>query len=298
MNQTTSHPTEHDRFDYSPIVDRKPLQWPNGARVAVWVIPNIEHFLFDRPSTSITQVTTRLVPDVLNYSWRDYGVRVGIWRLMEVMERYGVKGTVALNSDVCGKYPRIIQAGKQLGWEWMGHGDNNSTLINQQSESEERELISGVVKTIKDSTGRQPRGWLSPALSESHRTLDILAENGIEYVGNWVNDEQPYPMRVKSGTMISIPYSIEINDIPAFLDVGLTAEGFGQMIKDQFDVLYEEGAKSGRVMSICLHPFLIGHPFRSKHFANALEHITSRQDAWVTTGGEIVDWYKKNYLKA
>ncbi len=297
MNQTTSHPTEHDRFDYSPIVDRKPLQWPNGARVAVWVIPNIEHFLFDRPSTSITQVTTRLVPDVLNYSWRDYGVRVGIWRLMEVMERYGVKGTVALNSDVCSKYPRIIEAGKQLGWEWMGHGDNNSTLINQQSESEERELISGVVKTIKDSTGRQPRGWLSPALSESHRTLDILAENGIEYVGNWVNDEQPYPMRVKSGTMISIPYSIEINDIPAFLDVGLTAEGFGQMIKDQFDVLYEEGAKSGRVMSICLHPFLIGHPFRSKHFANALEHITSRQDAWVTTGGEIVDWYKKNYLK-
>ena len=297
MNQTTPHPTEHDRFDYSPIVDRKPLQWPNGARVAVWVIPNIEHFLFDRPSTSITQVTTRLVPDVLNYSWRDYGVRVGIWRLMEVMERYGVKGTVALNSDVCSKYPRIIQAGKQLGWEWMGHGDNNSTLINQQSESEERELISGVVKTIKDSTGRQPRGWLSPALSESHRTLDILAENGIEYVGNWVNDEQPYPMRVKSGTMISIPYSIEINDIPAFLDVGLTAEGFGQMIKDQFDVLYEEGAKSGRVMSICLHPFLIGHPFRSKHFANALEHITSRQDAWVTTGGEIVDWYKKNYLE-
>lgn len=297
MNQTTSHPTEHDRFDYSPIVDRKPLQWPNGARVAVWVIPNIEHFLFDRPSTSITQVTTRLVPDVLNYSWRDYGVRVGIWRLMEVMERYGVKGTVALNSDVCSKYPRIIEAGKQLGWEWMGHGDNNSTLINQQSESEERELISGVVKTIKNSTGRQPRGWLSPALSESHRTLDILAENGIEYVGNWVNDEQPYPMRVKSGTMISIPYSIEINDIPAFLDVGLTAEGFGQMIKDQFDVLYEEGAKSGRVMSICLHPFLIGHPFRSKHFANALEHITSRQDAWVTTGGEIVDWYKKSYLK-
>jgi allantoinase len=297
MNQTTSHPTEHDRFDYSPIVDRKPLQWPNGARVAVWVAPNIEHFLFDRPSTSITQVTTRLVPDVLNYSWRDYGVRVGIWRLMEVMERYGVKGTVALNSDVCSKYPRIIEAGKQLGWEWMGHGDNNSTLINQQSESEERELISGVVKTIKDSTGRQPRGWLSPALSESHRTLDILAENGIEYVGNWVNDQQPYPMRVKSGTMISIPYSIEINDIPAFLDVGLTAEGFGQTIKDQFDVLYEEGAKSGRVMSICLHPFLIGHPFRSKHFANALEHITTRQDAWVTTGGEIVDWYKKNYLK-
>ena len=174
----------------------------------------------------------------------------------------------------------------------MGHGDNNSTLINQQSESEERELISGVVKTIKNSTGRQPRGWLSPALSELHRTLEIRANNGIEYVGNWVNDEQPYPMRVKSGTMISISYSIEINDIPAFLDVGLSAEGFGRMIKDQFDVLYEEGAKSGRVMSICLHPFLIGHPFRSKHFDQALAYIRKRQDAWVATGAEIIDAYK------
>ena len=297
MNETTTtqHPTEHDRFEYSAIIDRKPLKWPNGARVAVWVIPNIEHFLFDRPSTSITAVTTRLVPDVLNYSWRDYGVRVGIWRLMEVMQRYGVKGTVALNSDVCSKYPRIIEEGKKLGWEWMGHGNNNSTLINQQSESEERALIQSVVKTIKDSTGRQPRGWLSPALSESHRTLDILAENGIEYVGNWVNDEQPYPMRVKTGSMISIPYSIELNDIPAFLDMHQTAEAFSQMIKDQFDALYEDGAKSGRVMAICLHPFLIGHPYRSKHFGDALKHITSRQDAWVTTGAEIVDWYKKNY---
>jgi peptidoglycan/xylan/chitin deacetylase (PgdA/CDA1 family) len=298
MSQSTVHPTEHDRYDYSPIVDRKPLKWPNGARVAVWVIPNIEHFLFDRPSTSMTQVTTRFVPDVLNYSWRDYGVRVGIWRLMDVMQKHGVKGTVALNSDVCEKYPRIIDAGRQLGWEWMGHGTNNSTMINQQPEAEERALIEKVVKTIKTSTGQQPRGWLGPALSESHRTLDILAENSIEYVGDWVNDEQPYPMRVKSGTMISIPYSIEMNDIPAFLDTGQTGEAFGKMIKDQFDVLYEDGATSGRVMSICLHPFLIGHPFRSKHFADALKHITSRQDVWITTGSEIIDWYKKNYMKA
>jgi allantoinase len=214
------------------------------------------------------------------------------------MERYGVKGTVALNSDVCDKYPRIIESGKELGWEWMGHGTNNSTLINQQSESEERALVQGVVKKIKESTGQQPRGWLSPALSESHRTLDLLAEAGFEYVGNWVNDEQPYPMRVKSGTMISIPYSIELNDIPAFLDMGQTAEAFGQMIKDQFDVLYEDGAKSGRVMAICLHPFLIGHPYRSKYFADALKHITSRQEVWVTKGGDIINWYKEKYLNA
>src|SRR6476469_10471568 len=139
-----SAPTEHDRFNYSAIVDRPPLRWPNGARVAVCVIPNIEHFLFDRPSTSITPATVGLVPDVLNYSWRDYGVRVGIWRMMEVMECYGVKGTVALNSDVCARYPRIIEEGKKLGWEWMGHGNNNSTLFAGESETEERPLIKEV----------------------------------------------------------------------------------------------------------------------------------------------------------
>jgi allantoinase len=296
MSQGSSAPQEQDRYPYSAIVDRKPLRWPNGARVAVWVIPNIEHFLFDRPSTSVTAVTTTLVPDVLNYSWRDYGVRVGIWRMMDVMGKHGVKGTVALNSDVCRHYPRIIEAGKQLGWEWMGHGSNNSTLINRQSEEEEKQLIKNVVDTIKTSTGQQPRGWLSPALSESHRTLDILAENGIQYVGNWVNDEQPYPMRVKSGSIISMPYSIELNDIPVFLDQGQAPETFGKMISDQFDVLYEDGAKTGRVMSICLHPFLIGHPHRSKYFDQALAHIRARQEVWITTGGEINDWYRKNYL--
>jgi allantoinase len=215
-------PTEHDRFDYSPIIDRPRLSWPNDARVAVWVIPNIEHFLFDRPSTRLTNLPVN--PDVLNYSWRDYGVRVGIWRMMEVMERYGVKGTVALNSDVCARYPRIIEEGKKLGWEWMGHGNNNSTLFAGQSEAEERALIKDVVTTISKSVGKAPRGWLSPALSETMRTLDILAENGIEYVGNWVNDDQPYPMRVKKGSMIAMPYSVEINDIPALLDLHQSPE--------------------------------------------------------------------------
>src|SRR5215470_9617243 len=296
MSQAPRGPQEQDRYPYSAIVDRKPLRWPNGARVAVWVIPNIEHFLFDRPSTSITPATMGLVPDVLNYSWRDYGVRVGIWRMMEVMERHGFKGTVALNSDVCLHYPRIIEAGNRLGWEWMGHGATNSVLMGEQSEEDERALIQGVVKTIAERAGKPPRGWLSPALSESQHTLDLLAEAGIEYVGNWVNDEQPYPMRVKTGTMISLPYSVEINDIPAFLEMKRSPEEFGRMIRDQFDVLYEDGATAGGVMSICLHPFLIGHPHRSKYFDQALAHIRTRQEVWIATGGEINDWYRKNYL--
>lgn len=290
-------PMEHDRFDYSAIIDRPRLSWPNGARVAVWVIPNIEHFLFDRPATRLEHGLA-LSPDILNYSWRDYGVRVGIWRMMEVMEKHGIKGTVALNSDVCKRYPRIVEEGKKLGWEWMGHGTTNSTLINQQSPAEERALIKEVVGTIKKSVGSAPRGWLSPALSETVHTLDILAENGIDYVGNWVNDDQPYPMRVNKGSMIALPYSVEINDIPALLGLHQSPERFGQMICDQFDVLYEDGAKTGRVMSICLHPFLVGHPHRSKYFAKALAHVASRQEVWLTTGSAIVDWYKENYLKS
>ncbi len=233
---------------------------------------------------------------MLNYAWRDFGVRVGVWRMMEIMERYGVKGTVALNADVCRHYPRIIEAGNALGWEWMGHGRNNSILLNAQPEADERALIRDAVETIAQATGKRPRGWLGPALSESVRTLDLLAECGIEYVGDWVNDEQPYPMRVASGTMLSLPYSIELNDITNFLERKRTGEEFARVICDQFDQLYEDGAATGRVMAIALHPFLIGHAHRARHFANALAHITARREVWVTTGAEIADWYRQHYL--
>src|SRR5215212_5724255 len=203
MSEATGAPQQHDRFDYSPIIDRPPLRWPNGARVAVWVIPNIEHFLFDRPSTSITHATTGLVPDVLNYSWRDYGVRVGIWRVMEVMEKHGFRGTVALNSEVCRHYPRIIDAGRELDWEWMGHGAPNSELIGGQAEDDERALIQRVVTVIAESTGERPRGWLSPGVSEGHRTLGVRAENGMGDGGNWVSDEQAGPVRGRTGSVVA-----------------------------------------------------------------------------------------------
>ena len=285
-------PQPYGPFPYVPINRRPKIAWPDGKRLALWVIPNIEHFHFDKPSTSITPVTAHLKPDVLNYAWRDFGVRVGIWRMMDVMERHGVKGTVALNSEVCEHYPRIIEVGNELGWEWMAHGSTNSVLFNDQSEDEERQIIGNIVSTITASSGKAPKGWLSPALSESYNTPDILYDNGIEYLCNWCNDEQPYAMKVKNGSLISVPYSIEVNDIPAFLDRGMAAEDFYQMIVDQFDVLYEDGAKSGRVMAICLHPFLIGHAFRSKYFDKALNYISQRKEVWLTQGGEIASWYK------
>jgi allantoinase len=282
---------EHGRFVYSAIAKRPPLILPNGARVAVWVTPNVEHFHYDKPAISLAPMTAAMRPDVLNYAWRDYGVRVGIWRLMEIFEKHGIVATAALNSECCTHYPEIIAEGNSLGWEWMAHGQTNSMLFNAQPEDEERAIIANVLATISKHTGRRARGWLSPALTETDRTLDLLAEAGVEYVSDWCNDEQPYRMKTRSGSIVAMPYTLEIGDIPVFLDRGGTGEDFYRLIVDQFDVMWEEGARNARILSIAVHPFLVGHPFRAKHFDRALAYIKAREAVWFATGGEILDWY-------
>lgn len=287
---------DHNRFDYSPIIKRKPLKWPNGARVAVWIIPNIEHYEFEIPSTALHPLN--LVPDVLNYGWRDYSVRVGVWRFMEALDKYGMRGTVALNAAVCDHYPEIIEGGKKRNWEFMGHAITNSRLLTGLSEDEERKVIRETIQTITRSAGKAPEGWLGPALAETFITPDLLAEEGIRYLCDWCNDDQPYPMKVKKGKLISVPYSLELNDIPFFLGMKGSATDFMQAIKDQFDVLYEEGKTNGRVMAIALHPFIINVPHRHKYFERALEYIVRHKEVWLTTGGEIAKWYYDNYYTA
>lgn len=284
---------ENERYPYWPIPERPVIRWPNNARVAFWVIPNIEHFRFDKPTSD--PVFTGPVPDVPSFSMRDYGVRVGIWRMMDIFDKYGLRATVALNSDVCRFYPQIIKAGMDRKWEWMGHGITNSQRLSGMDEQQERDIIRTVLRTITEATGVTPRGWLGPGMTETHQTPDLLAEAGIIYLGDWCVDDQPFPMRTRAGRLISIPYSQELNDIPAFMRRNLTPEEFYRVVCDQFDVLYEEGAHSGRVMALALHPFLSGHPYRAKWLDRALDYITSRKDVWLTTGGEIADWYYKHY---
>jgi len=290
--------TQSPRYDFEPIVQRRPVQFPKRERLAVLIYVNVEHVPFG--STSLAHAvypgTTQYSPDILNHGWRDYGNRVGLWRIMEAMDRYGYRGTVNLHSDVCREYPQIIAAGNKRRWEWGAQGDNNTSIATTMSEDEERTFIQRNLAIIEKATGSRPRGWLGMCLAESLNSPDLLAEAGIEYVSNYAHDELPVRMRVRSGSLLTMPYTLELNDVPAVLGKGTTAEDFGKMIRDQFDVLYAEGRERPRIMSISLHPFISGHPFRMKHLEAALGYVASHSDIWLTTGGEINDWYRANYL--
>ncbi|HTV28566.1 MAG TPA: polysaccharide deacetylase family protein [Xanthobacteraceae bacterium] len=271
-------------FPYQAIVDRPPVVWPNGARVAVWVIPNIEHFHIEIGNQA---------PDIRNHSRRDYGNRVGVWRIIEVLAKHGVRGTVALNAEVGRFYPRIMEAVTKLQWELMGHGLTNSVLLTGMPKDKEAAVIAEA-REIIGQWGQTMRGWLGPGLGETWHTLDLLREHGVQYVCDWVNDDLPY--RMNNG-LYSIPYSIELNDMPLFNVPSIDIGEFERRIRETFDVLYEEGARSGRVMAIALHPFLIGVPHRIRTLDRALSYIASHGSVWFATGSEIIDAYRSQEQK-
>lgn len=280
-------PRRYGPFAYVPINRRPKLAWPGGARVALWVIPNIEIFPLDEPVPG----GTGKAPDIINWAPRDYGARVGVFRIMEVLERHGIRGTVALNSEVCDGYPQIIEDAKALGWEFMGHNQSNARYLHLMEPETERAVVKATFETIEAATGARPKGWLSSGLQESWQTLDNLLDSGATYVADWINDDQPYLMDVGGRRLVSIPYSGEINDLPQILRMGRTAEEFESMIRRQFDTLYREGADSGRVMAVALHPFVIGVPHRIGALDSALAYICAHEGVWRATGSEIVEHY-------
>jgi peptidoglycan/xylan/chitin deacetylase (PgdA/CDA1 family) len=294
MNRRRTILTQTPHYEYVPIIDRPPLRLPDGARVALLPYVNLEHFPHDLPGTAIIPATQQFTPDPLNYGWRDYGNRVGLWRIIDLMDRCGMRGTVCLNSDVVREYPRIIEETVRRDWAFMGHGANNSpaSFLSGIDESREREIVSGVLDAINKATGRRTRGWISPFLTHTDNTPRILAELGVEYLCDYTADDHPFPLKVPSGSLISMPYSLELNDVPAFQNVGLSSSDLGDMIVDQFDVLYEEGAENARCMPICLHTFWVGQPNKFKHLRRAFEHIAKHDKVWMTTGDELADWYR------
>jgi peptidoglycan/xylan/chitin deacetylase (PgdA/CDA1 family) len=284
---------QKERAEYSAIVDRKPVKLPGGARLGVWFIVNVEKW--DINATMARSVLpapqgVTVTPDIPNYSWFDYGLRIGFWRLQKVLDKYQVKATVSLNAPVCKTNPHIVEGALRRGWEILAHGYEQRAI---NLEKDEREVIRKTIKTIRDFTGKRPRGWMGPGLHETFETPDILAEEGFEYVADWVNDDQPYPLRVKTGRLIALPYTVELNDIVIYLVQHHSSPEIYERARDAFDTLYEEGAESSRIMGIAVHPYVSGAAHRIKYIDKIFEYMKEHDGVLFMTGEEILDWYNE-----
>jgi peptidoglycan/xylan/chitin deacetylase (PgdA/CDA1 family) len=280
------------RTRYQPIVDRPKLKLPGGARVAVWVIVNVENWLPDGPmprAVLTPPMGQPLLPDVPNWAWHEYGMRVGYWRFIESLGIRGIKATLALNGTVCRVYERACRAALDAGWEFLGHGfvQRPMHVLDDQLAS-----IRDTIEVIRDFTGRAPRGWESPGLTETLDTLDHLAASGIEYVCDWPFDDLPVEIQTKSGLILTLPYPVEVNDVVISAVQQQASDEILRRGRDTFDRLYQEGATIPRIMAISIHPYLTGVPHRIRYLEALLDHILGHSDIVLMTGEEILEWYR------
>ena len=281
-----------DRIDYSAMADREPLALPDGKRVAVWVIVNIENWDIEKPMprTVLPPPGNQIhIPDIPNWSWQEYGMRVGFWRLQEALASRGIPATLSVNGSVCSQYPRLAQGAVDAGWEFLGHAYRQlpTHLIEDQ-----RKDIRQTIDAIRDFTGSAPRGWMGPGLTETFETPDYLTEAGIEYVADYPMDDQPFEIRTENGPLVSIPYTVELNDIPIMLVQHHRADEFVHRCMDSFERLHREGADNARIMAIAVHPYISGTPFRIKYFEEVLDRISETDGVAMWTGSQILDWYR------
>ena len=280
----------HGRFDYTPITRRPDYRWPGGAGLAVYIGFNLEHFAFGEGlGANIGPASPQ--PDVLNYSWREYGNRVGAWRCLDLFESLNLPSGAIINTALYDHCLELVAAFAQRGDELIGHGHSNSERQGTLSESAERELLSLCRGRMLQHSGVAPEGWLSPWISESPVTPDLLVETGYRYTLNWCHDDQPVPMRTRSGERLwSVPYPQELNDIPMIIGRQMDARDFARMIGDQFIEMLEQSRTQPLVMGIALHPYLMGQPYRLRHLREALTPIAAARDSgqvWITTPGAI-----------
>lgn len=275
-------------YRWLPWEDRPRIRWPNDARVALWIAPNIEFYEYDPPANPKRKPWPRPFPDVLGYSTRDYGNRVGHQRMMAVLDRYGLRGSVSLSTALCVHHPEVIALAAGRGWEFFSHGLYNTRYVYGMDEAQEREMLAESMALIERHTGQHCDGYLAPALSHTERTIDLFAELGGTYTCDLFHDDQPTPIRTRSGRrFVSVPYSLELNDTIVYVVNKIEPRRYGQMIRDAFDRLYAEGAESGTVMCIPLHAYQVSHPHRLDALDRALEHICRHDGVWKATGREI-----------
>jgi peptidoglycan/xylan/chitin deacetylase (PgdA/CDA1 family) len=280
-----------DRLAYSPIVSRAPLKLPGKARLVVWVIVNVEEWDIHQPMprTVLTPPAGGTPsPDIPNWAWHEYGNRVGFWRLADVLDRCAIKASMAINGACIETYAPIAEAARSRGWEFVGHG---YTQKNMQRVDDERAAIRATADAIARCTGRRPRGWLGPGLTETWETPDILAEEGYEYLCDWVLDDQPVVLQTRRGPIVSIPYTQECNDVAMMLIQHHPAREYRDRALDQFAELYDDARDSARVMALVVHPYIMGVPHRLRYFREALESMRERDDVLFWTGEAILDWY-------
>ena len=279
------------RVPFVPISQRPKLHLPGNARVAVWTIVNVENWSPGGPMPRAVlppPMGERLLPDIPNWAWHEYGMRFGFWRFLEALGKRGLKASFALNGSVCAQYPQVCAAARDAGWDFMGHG-----LIQRPMHKveDQRAAIRDTMQAIADFTGRPPRGWESPGLTETEETADLLAEAGIEYVADWVLDDQPVPVHTRTGRLISVPYTVEVNDVVISAVQQQPSDEILRRGRDQFDRLYQEGADSARVMAISVHPYLTGVPHRIRYLEALYDYILGHAGVLMWTGAEILDWY-------
>ena len=292
---------DHEHYDWSPIVKRGALRWPDDARVALCVVVNLDHIEWCPPEDSYESaglaggLAARPFPDYARLSHRDYGHRVGIFRVLDVLDRHGITATVAMDAMTAENYPYLVQHCLNRGCEVIAHGISVSRMITgNMSEQQEREYIRESVEAVRRATGSALAGWLGPEYGESSRTPQLLAQQGVRYVCDWTNDEQPYPMKTPDGDLYALPIMLELDDVNALWDRRVAIDRYAELLKESFDSLYRDGAQSGRLLVLNLHPWLIGQPFRIGYLDDALGTIMRRQGVWASTGSEIVDWYRDN----
>jgi peptidoglycan/xylan/chitin deacetylase (PgdA/CDA1 family) len=286
-------PTE--RLDFSDIAHRPKLALPDGARLVVWVIVNVEEWdpAQPMPRTVLTPPAGGApMPDIPNWAWHEYGNRVGFWRMLEVLDEQQIRAVLAVNGSAIGHYQPIAQAALERGWEFIGHG---FTQKNMQKVADERDDIRKTAAAIRDFTGKNPRGWLGPGLTETWETPDLLVEEGYEYVCDWVLDDQPVLLKTRTKPIVGIPYTQECNDVAMMLIQHHKAGEYYDRAVDQFEQLYRDAARSARIMALVVHPYIMGAPHRLKYFRAALAHIRAYRDAVFWTGEEILDWYRAQH---
>jgi peptidoglycan/xylan/chitin deacetylase (PgdA/CDA1 family) len=281
----------HGRFGYEPIVGRRKFAWPEGRRLALYVALNLEHYAFGEGLVE-QLVPGGSEPDVLNWSWREYGNRIGAWRILRELEQLALPATVLVNSDLYAHAPALVAAFRARGDEIAAHGRTNSERQSDLGEEGERGLIAEATETIARHEGRPPAGWLGPWIAESAATPDLLQEAGYGYVLDWCADDQPVWLATRRGRLLAVPYPQELNDSSAIVGRRVAADEFADMIVDQFDEMLEQSAEGPLVMGIALHAYIVGQPFRLRHLRRALAHVAAPREAvWRATAGAIAHHY-------